>query len=131
MFGNGPQPVSGEYYSNGIIVKYFYAIESEDIIIDGPTPMAYVAEVYRASRSQRPTITYTYYTSTGVPPPPPTTAAPVPVYIWRTVEGPCSVTCGSGELLYCSQFFLPYITSEFYDFHIGTERPLKYNDQPM
>ncbi|XP_072041415.1 A disintegrin and metalloproteinase with thrombospondin motifs 6-like [Amphiura filiformis] len=100
LFGDGTQPgMSGEYYTNGIFVKY-YRLDSEDIIIDGPTPVAFTAEVYRV---QRPTISYTYYTSNGVAPPP--TQAPVPTYFWQTSEGPCSVSCGSGTKQVSAQCF--------------------------
>ncbi|XP_072015846.1 A disintegrin and metalloproteinase with thrombospondin motifs 6-like [Amphiura filiformis] len=105
LFGNGPQPVSGEYYTNGIFVKYFYKLGSEDIVIDGPTPVAFTAEVYRVQRSQRPTISYTYYTSNGVAPQPQPTQAPSPTYYWQTREGPCSVSCGSGTKQVSAQCF--------------------------
>ena len=97
IFGNGNQPVSGEYYHAGIFLKYVYGIAQERIIAEGPTPSIITVEVYRVSRSQFPRITYTYYTPDGSVPPP--TAAPtLPPNNWITSQGQCSVTCGTGKL---------------------------------
>ena len=112
IFDNNPRPESGEFQKNGIYIKYFYELSSEDIVIDGPTPIGFTAEVYRANRQQRPTITYTYYTSNGNQP-----VTQPPPNVWQTSNGQCSVTCGNGM----------YLESQPNIIHGDTTRSLKIN----